>query len=161
MFKLKDYVFHTHCGVCLVTDIAPLPGDNSGNLYYVLRPLYGDDKGNIVRVLVKNSSSLREPYTKKDILKMIESWPSIKQDLYIVDSKRRKTCYESVLSTGNVNEMGPLIYGAKQRKAKDGHLNAMDAMFVSRAEPILYGSVALALKLKFEDVPAYLEEKLS
>lgn len=160
-FKIGDYVFHTHCGICVVKDIAPLSGDNSGNIYYVLRPLYGDDKDNIVRVLTTNSTSLKKPYTKKEIEKFINNWPSINEELYIVDSKRRKLCYESALSTGNIEEMGPLIYGAKQRKKREGHLNAMDAMFVNRAEPVLYGSISLAFKIDFTDVPDWLTSKLS
>lgn len=161
MFKVNEFVFHTHCGICTVMDIAPLSGDTSGNLYYVLKPLYGDDKDNIVRVLVTNSGSLRVPYTKKEIEKIISGWPSIKEELYIVDSKKRKTCYESALSTGNISEMGPLIYGAKQRKKRDGHLNAMDSMFVNRAEPVLYGSISLAYKMDYAKVPEYLEKRLS
>lgn len=158
MFAINSYVFHLHCGICKVRDIAALPGDNSGNKYYVLSPLFGDDKGNIVRIPINNASSLREPLTQKEALALVDAWPDITKELYIVDSKLRKSMYEQTLSRGILSELAPLLEGAYQRKARDGHLNSMDAQFVSRATPIVYGELSLALGIPFEDVPAYIRK---
>ena len=158
MFAINSYVFHLHCGICKVRDIAALPGDNSGNKYYVLSPLFGDDKGNIVRIPVNNSASLREPLTQQEAMELVKAWPDITKELYIVDSKLRKNMYEQTLSRGVLSELAPLLEGAYQRKARDGHLNSMDAQFVSRATPIVYGELSLALGIPFEEVPSYIRK---
>lgn len=158
MFKINEFVFHLHCGVCKVKDIASLSGDNSGNKYYVLSPLFGDDKGNIVRVPVSNASSLRKPLTQAEAEELVKHWPNIHTDLYVVDSKLRKQLYEQTLSRGIISELAPLLEGAYQRKARDGHLNSMDAQFVNRAMPIVYGELSLALSIPYEDVPEYIKE---
>lgn len=158
MFKTDEYVFHIHCGVCLVRDIAALPGDDSGTLYYVLSPLYGDDKGNIVRVPTSNAVSLRSPLTKKEAQTIIKEWPDIQQNLYIVDSKARKAAYEAAVKTGSAATIAPLLEGAYQRKARDGHLNSMDSQFVNRVAPVVYGELALALGIEFSDVQNHIRE---
>lgn len=158
VFEINEYVFHLHCGVCKIRDIATLPGDDSGNKYYVLSPLFGDDKGNIVRVPVNNSVSLRKPLQKEEAMKLVENWPDIRKELYVTDSKLRKQLYEQTLSRGNLSELAPLLEGAYQRKAKDGHLNSMDAQFVNRATPIVYGELSLALQMPFEEVPEFIRK---
>ena len=160
MYAKDSYVFHLRCGVCYVKDIAPLSDGDSKDLYYVLSPLYGDSKTNIVRVPVNNPSSLRLPLTKPEAEEIVKNLPSFQTDLYIVDSKARKVAYESALASGDISKMAPLIAGAKQRKIRDGHLNSMDGLFVSRAEPIVYGELALALSMPYDQVPGYLESRL-
>ena len=159
MYEIDSYVFHTHCGVCKVIGIEPLSGDDSGNLYYVLSPFHGDDKNNIVRVPVANPASLRRPLDKKLADELIEKWPNIRENLYISDSKARKVAYENALRSGYVEDLATLMEGALQRKARDGHLNSMDAQFVSRAMPIVYGELGFALDIPVQDVPAYIRKK--
>ena len=155
-FQVSDYVFHRHCGVCLIQAITPLPGDNSGSLYYVLSPLFGDDKGNIVRVPVNFSASLQKPITKDEAMTMVDNWPSPSKDWYITDSKKRKLTYEEALKNGTLADLAPLLEGAMQRKKKDGHLNSMDSQFVSRAQPLIYGALSLALDINYTDVPKFI-----
>ena len=156
MYDIDTYVFHTHCGVCKVKAIEPLSGDDSGNLYYVLEPFHGDDKNNIVRVPVDNPASLRKPLTKDLALELIRHWPDVKQNLYVTDSKARKVAYENALRSGLVEDLATLMEGAMQRKARDGHLNSMDAQFLARAQPIVYGELGFALDVPAEEVPGYI-----
>ena len=154
-YQVGQHVFHSHCGVCLISDIAPLsPAEET--LYYVLRPLYGEDKGNIVRVPVLNCGSLRKPDTKERVGEIIASWPDIREDLYIKDSKVRKAAYDRSLKSGLIEDLAPLLEGAYQRKRRDGHLNSMDALFVSRAAPVVYGELAFVLDIPFDMVPQYI-----
>jgi len=158
MYDIDTYVFHTHCGVCKVMAIEPLPGDDSGNLYYVLTPFHGDDAKNIIRVPVDNPASLRRPLTPELAHELIVNWPNTKENLYITDSKARKVAYENALRSGWVEDLAALMEGALQRKARDGHLNSMDAQFVNRAMPIVYGELGFALSIPVEQVPAYIKE---
>ena len=158
MYAVNEYVFHLHCGVCRVRDIASLPGDTSGNQYYVLSPLFGEDKSNIVRVPVWNAVSLRKPLSREEALDLVKNWPDVTKDLYVSDSKLRKQMYEQTLARGILSELAPLLEGAFQRKAKDGHLNSMDAQFVNRATPIVYGELSLALSIPFEEVQGYIRK---
>ncbi len=155
-FQVNEYVFHRHCGVCLIQAITPLPGDNSGSLYYVLSPLFGDDKGNIVRVPVNFSSSLQKPITRDEAMAMVDNWPAPDKDWYITDSKKRKLTYEEALKNGTLADLAPLLEGAIQRKKKDGHLNSMDSQFVGRAQPLIYGALSLALDINYSDVPKFI-----
>ena len=158
MYEIDSYVFHTHCGVCKVTSIEPLSGDDSGALYYVLSPFYGDDKNNIVRVPVDNPASLRRPLDKALANHLIREWPNTRENLYITDSKARKNAYDTALRSGMVEDLATLMEGALQRKARDGHLNSMDAQFVNRAMPIIYGELGFALEIPVEEVPQYIKD---
>ena len=117
---IGDYVFHTHCGVCRVEEIAPLSGDDSGMLYFVLRPLYGDEKSTIVRVPLSRSDSLTAPMNKEEALQAVKEWPSTRTYIYVSDSKVRKSAYEASLKSGLVKDLAPLLEGAFQRKLKTG-----------------------------------------
>ena len=158
MYDIDTYVFHTHCGVCRVVAIEPLSGDDSGNLYYVLAPFHGDDKNNIVRVPVDNPASLRHPLDKQLAMDLIHNWPDVRKNLYITDSKARKTAYENALRSGFVEDLATLMEGAMQRKARDGHLNSMDAQFLARAQPIVYGELGFALNIPVEEVPQFIRD---
>ena len=153
---IGDYVFHTHCGVCRVEEIAPLSGDDSGMLYFVLRPLYGDEKSTIVRVPLSRSDSLTAPMNKEEALQAVKEWPSTRTYIYVSDSKVRKSAYEASLKSGLVKDLAPLLEGAFQRKLKDGHLNSMDSHFVAKATPIVYGELAFGLGIDYEDVPEFI-----
>ena len=153
---IGDYVFHTHCGVCRVEEIAPLSGDDSGMLYFVLRPLYGDEKSTIVRVPLSRSDSLTAPMNKEEALQAVEEWPSTRTYIYVSDSKVRKSAYEASLKSGLVKDLAPLLEGAFQRKLKDGHLNSMGSQFVAKATPIVYGELAFGLGIDYEDVPEFI-----
>ncbi len=145
-------VFHRRSGLCLVQDVAPLPGDASGTTYYVLRPQYGDEKGNIVRVPTENPIFLRPVIDKAKAKQYVADWPSFKEEHYIADSKKRKQSYEEALSKGDIYLMAPLIVGALQRKKRDGHLNSMDISFVNRAEPMVFGEISEALGISYQEV---------
>ena len=153
---IGDYVFHTHCGVCRVEEIAPLSGDDSGMLYFVLCPLYGDEKSTIVRVPLSRSDSLTAPMSKEEALQAVKEWPSTRTYIYLSDSKVRKSAYEASLKSGLVKDLAPLLEGAFQRKLKDGHLNSMDSQFVAKATPIVYGELAFGLGIDYEDVPEFI-----
>lgn len=157
-FKPGQYVFHSRCGVCLLKAIEPLPSDPTGPVYYVLCPLYGDDKGNIVRVPKATATTVSEMLTTKQAKEIVKNWPDVRQDLYIKDSKLRKNTYESCLKTGDVVALAPLLEGAFQRKARDGHLNSLDAQFVAKAVPLVYGALAQSLGIDYSDVPEYIVE---
>lgn len=160
MFKKGTYVFHKRVGICLVNEISPLPGDDSGSLYYVLSPLYGDDKGNLVRVPLANAISLSDPLSREEANRIVREWPNPDENHYVVDSKKRKSCYEESLGSGSIVTLAPLLEGAMQRKKKDGHLNSMDGQFVSHAEPLIYGSLAHALGIEYENVRSYIYDNL-
>ena len=160
IFKKDSYVFHKRVGICRVDDIAPFPGDDSGNLYYVLAPLYGDVKGNILHVPLGNAISLSLPLTKEEAGVIVRDWPNPDENHYVVDSKKRKTLYEESLGSGSIVTLAPLLEGAMQRKKRDGHLNSMDGQFVSHAEPLIYGSIAHALNIDYANVREYIINNL-
>jgi len=155
MYKLSDYVSHKHCGVCVVKAISVISGDSSGTEYYVLEPLYGEDRGTILRVPVTNSISLTPVMSKKDALSLIKKWPA-GGDFYEADSKKRKLSYETAISGGDLKILAPLLEGIKQRKLRDGRLNSMDQQFLTRAEPLLFGELAVALGIKYDEVDGFI-----
>lgn len=152
-FKIQQLVHHRHSGVCRVSDIAPLSSMPEGPLYYVLQPLYGEDKGTTLRVPTLNSASLSEVLDKEQVKSLLESWP--RQDgLYEADAKKRKVNYANAISNGEYLSFPALLEGIRQKKAKEGKLNSMDQQFVARAQPILYGEIACALGISYEEVEA-------
>ena len=155
MFEIDDLIDHKHSGVCRVLDIASLSTDPDAPLYYVLKPLYGEDKGTVLRIPVTNTVSLSPLISKEEASHLVASWPH-DDDLYEVDAKRRKQRYELAISSGDVSLFPELLEGIRQKKAKEGHLNSMDQQFFNRAQPIIYGEIATALGVAFEEVDALL-----
>ena len=159
MLKVNDYIHHKHSGVCIVQAIGPLL-PNSPLLYYQMKPLYGEDKGTTLRIPVTNETSLSPLLTKKEADEIIANWPT-GENLYETDSKKRKADYERALTSGEYRIYPPLLEGIRQKKAKEGHLNSMDQQFYIRALPLLYGELAQALGLEYEDVDAYILKRAS
>lgn len=154
MLKVNDYIHHKHSGVCLIQGIAPLLPNNP-LLYYEMKPLYGEDKGTVLRIPVTNETSLSPLLTKKEALEIIAKWPR-GNNLYEVDSKKRKAEYEAAIGSGDYRTYPKLLEGIRQKKAKEGHLNSMDQQFYVRAFPLLYGELAQALGMPYEEVDAYI-----
>lgn len=159
MFKINDYVDHRRSGVCRIQDIAALSGDDSGAQYFVLQPLFGEDKNTILRVPVTNTSSLSPVMEKSQALELIKKWDSI-GEYYEMDSKKRKLNYETAISSGDLSLIAPLIEGVKQRKLRDGKLNSMDQQFLLRAEPLLFGELAIALGIPYEEVDGFIRSTI-
>lgn len=160
MYQIEEFVDHKHCGVCRVKDIAALSGDVSGLRYYVLEPLYGEDRGTILRVPVTNTNSLSPVLTKEDAISIIKSWPKYDDSFYEMDSKKRKLNYESAISNGDIKAIAPLLEGVKRRKLSEGHLTSMDQQFLNRAEPLLFGELAIALGIPYEEVDTFIRENV-
>ncbi|MDO5330764.1 MAG: CarD family transcriptional regulator [Bacillota bacterium] len=150
-FKIQELVHHRHSGVCRVTDISTLSSMPNGPEYYVLQPLFGEDKGTIVRVPTTNTVSLAPILSKEVAFDLVENWPK-GDNLYEADAKKRKQNYESAIASGEYLTFPRLLEGIRQKKAKEGKLNSMDQQFLSRAQPILYGEIASALGVQYEDV---------
>ena len=155
MYQIDDLIDHKHSGVCRVLDIATISADPNAPLYYVLKPLYGEDKGTVLRIPVTNTVSLSPLLTREEADRLVANWPHA-DGLYEVDAKRRKQRYESAISSGDVTLFPELLEGIRQKKAKEGHLNSMDQQFFNRAQPIIYGEIATALGIAFEEVDALL-----
>ncbi len=154
MLKVNDYIHHKHSGVCIVQAIEPLLPNNP-LLYYEMRPLYGEDKGTLLRIPVTNEASLSPLLTKKEAEEIVANWPR-GNNLYEIDSKKRKAEYEKALGSGDYRTYPKLLEGIRQKKAKEGHLNSMDQNFYTRAFPLLYGELAHALGMAYEEVDSYI-----
>ncbi|MCQ2742187.1 MAG: hypothetical protein MJ239_02680 [Bacilli bacterium] len=155
--SIGDFVTHRSSGVCEVTDIASVQGMDPSLLFYYLDPIYGEDKGNVVLVRVSAEGALKKAMGKKEVKELLDNWPK-GDDLYILDSKKRKSSYDTALMQGDIKLLTFLVIGAKQRKAREGVLNSMDSMFLSRAEPLVYGQIAHAYGLDYADVYEFIEK---
>lgn len=156
-FEINSYVNHRRCGICRVLEISPIPSDPNGTKYYVLQPLYGDDKNNLVRVPFDNPLSLREAMKKEEALSLIKTWPK-DEGYYESDAKKRKLLYESILSKGDIPSMPAILKGILVKREKDEKLNSMDQNFLNKARPIIYGEIANALGITYEEVEPFIED---
>lgn len=166
MYRIGDKVLYGNTGVCVISDITArkLDKEDHEQLFYVLEPLYSNCT--IFTPVNAEKVFMRPIISKKEADRLIDTIPTIQAEAYhnrvirqLVDH------YDSVLKTYDCTDLIELtmsIYAKKQyveqQKRKFG---AVDARYMKQAEELLFGELAAALDIPKEEVPEYIEKKIS
>lgn len=165
MYEIDDLIMYGSTGVCKVSDITKpdFAGSDEDRLYYVLEPLY---QSGVIYAPVDNEKVHMRPVISEDEAKnLIDNIPEIHTEIYKSSSMQQLTkYYQSIIDTHRCLDLLKLtksIY-MKQMDAnkQNKHLGQIDKKFMKRAEDLLFGEFAVALRISREDVQHYVQDRL-
>ena len=165
MFRKGEYIIYGTRGVCEVLDIDRLDMEeiDSDRLYYTLRPLNAHESR--VFTPVDNDKIVMRPLiTRKEAEELISEMPEI-EELSVPSEKLREQTYKDCLRTGNCREYIRIIKTLYKRKmarvAIGKKITTTDERYLKQAEDALYSEFAVLFRVKREEVPQVIDERLN
>ena len=164
MYQIGDWIFYGNTGACQVTDVSKrkIPGIDTEMLYYTLQPL--NDSCSI-STPANGKIFTRPLITKAEAEALIDAIPNIDAQIYHSPVLRQLSeHYEKSLNTHDclsLIKMTMSIHLKKEQAEKQKRkLGAVDEKFMKRAEELLFSELAVALGIRKDEVPEYIEERL-
>ena len=165
MYAIGDLVVYGSTGVCRVTDITKpeFPNALKDRLYYVLTPHY---QNGVIYTPVDTKVFMREVISGEEVESLLSEIPTVDAKGYYCPSVQLLTAYyEAILKSYRCIDLAKLVMSIRTKKkeleAQNRKLGQIDARFMKRAEELLCGELAVVLGITPEEVPAYLDERLS
>lgn len=164
MYKINDMVIYGNEGICKITDLTKRSFANKIVQYYVLKPVYNEHS--VVYIPINNVelvSKMKRILSVEDIYDLIRTLPD-EEDCWIENDNLRKEKYREILRNGDRKELMKMIrtlYLYQQELKKNGKkFHAIDEKFFKDAEKTLYDEFAYVLKIRQEEVVAFISEQL-
>jgi CarD family transcriptional regulator len=164
MYQIGDLIIYGNHGVCKVEDIGTLQisGIDENRLYYTLNSIYQNQR---IFTPVDTSVFMRPVISFDEAQKLISLIPSIREGAYNNKSiKSTEDHYNEYLKTNDCYDLIKLIKSIYTKKTivvgQGKKLGQIDERFMRKAEDLLYGEFAVALKIPKESVKSYIEEKV-
>ncbi len=171
MFAVGDTVVHSEFGICRIQSIGvySYPWQKPME-YYVLTPLIDDGHGTIYHVAVEQSSCLREPLSRVQILTMIDNMPKI-SPLQIEsygnrtqDVENIKTAYRTLMNSGDFKNWVILLKTIYQKgkvlSAQRKRLSEFDSLARDIGERMLYGEIAGVMDIPVDQVEQFITRRI-
>lgn len=168
MYAAGTLILYGRTGVCRVegTVSQTIPGEPTGQLYYVFCPLY--QNGNIMAPVesVDSGRIFTRPIMGRDEAQaLIENLPALKSEPYYNQNLNQlREHYLEQLGRLTGRDLALLlcsIYHKKQEaKAGKRKLGAVDQQFMDEAEGLLYGELAASLGIDRDQVKSYINKTL-
>ncbi len=163
MYEVDDLIMYGSTGVCRILDITTQEFNNEDKLYYVLEPLY---QSGVIYAPVDNKKVFMRPVISEEEAKnLIDTIPEIHTEIYRNSSMQQLTkYYQSIIDTHKCLDLLKLTKSIHQKKmdalAQNRHLGQIDKKFMKRAEELLFGEFAAALRISKDDVQDYIQKRL-
>ncbi|MDF2678105.1 MAG: hypothetical protein K0Q97_2444 [Bacillota bacterium] len=164
MFQEGDLIIYGNDGVCRVEEICKLnmSGIDDNRLYYVLKPLYVEGK---IYAPTETNAFMRKIISYEFAQQLIEQIPSIEVEVF--NSNRMQEIndhYRSSFKTHDCEDLMKLIKNVYVKKGiaenNKKKLGKIDENYMKKAEDLLYGEFAAALKIPKENVKNYIEKRI-
>lgn len=163
MFQPGEVIVYGTSGVCRVEEITRLPGGDRKRLYYKLKPLWQD--GVIYAPLDSEKIPMRRVISRQEAEDLIDRMPGIQAAVCrgtTVQALAQQ--YQSAVRDGGhqaLIEMMKSIYLKRgQAEAKNRRLGIVDERYMKQAERMLYGELATALEIPYDEVGGYIASRL-
>lgn len=165
MFQAGELVVYGATGVCRVEEIVGLdqPGRDKGREYYLLKPLWQD--GVIYAPVGSGKVPMRPVMSREEAEALIDRMPGIQ-----AASCRAGTAqalaqqYQSAVRDGGhqalVEMMKAIHHKRGQAELKNRRLGMIDERYMKQAERMLYGELATALEIPFDEVEPYIASRI-
>ena len=149
-------------GVCVVEDICEKALIKNNKIkYYMLYPFF-QPKNKIYTPVENNKVFMRKIITKKQAEDLIYKIPKICENLS--DEILTEADYVKKCKTHNIDDLiclTAIIYRKKEYvKLQKKKLGYVDEKYMKKAEELLFGELACALEIEYNEVQKYIEEKL-
>ncbi|MBQ6848215.1 MAG: CarD family transcriptional regulator [Clostridia bacterium] len=163
MLKIGEKVVYGKTGVCIVEGQCEKElVRNQKRQYFVLKPL-GSDNNTIFAPVEGNRVFIRPIMTRQEADELILKIPEITEASADIELTREQ--YEAMISTHNCEDLVGLTFRlyhkkkfALENRKKPGFV---DERYMALAEKLLFGELAAALEIPFEEVKAYIGKKLN
>ncbi len=162
MLKVGEKVVYGKTGVCIVEGQCEKELiKNQKNLYYILKP--ESSENSTIYAPVEGKVFIRPIMTKAEAEDLIQRIPEITENS--ADVELTKEQYEAMISTHNCEDLVGLtcrLYNKKksaiENRKKPGFV---DERYMALAEKLLFGELAAALEIEYDEVKPYIGEKLN
>lgn len=159
MFQPGELIFYGRTGVCRVERIEEIDGQP----YYCLSPLY---QSCAIRTPVNGKVFMRPVLTRAEADALIDQIPSIQAAP--VEFRALRELTEHYLTSINTHDAAALLamlmsIHAKKQQALSAKkkLGAIDERFMKEGEALLFGELAVALDCAPDEVPKYIQARVS
>ena len=163
MFQPGEVMVYGTSGVCRVEEITRLPGGDRKRMYYKLKPLWQD--GVIYAPVDSEKIPMRRVISRQEAEALIDQMPGIQAAVCrgtTVQALAQQ--YQSAVRDGGhqaLIEMMKSIYLKRgQAEAKNRRLGMVDERYMKQAERMLYGELATALEIPYDEVGGYITARL-
>lgn len=165
MFQAGDLVVYGTTGVCRVESIDQpnMTGADRHKKYYRLKPFYQD--GVIYTPVDNTKVSIRPVISREDAENLIDLIPGIRAEAYRAPTlqalaQHYQTAFQSH-SCQDLVELIMSIYTKQQETtSQNRRLGMVDERFLKQAERLLYGELAVALEIPFDEVQPYISNRV-
>ncbi|MCI2056777.1 MAG: CarD family transcriptional regulator [Oscillibacter sp.] len=166
MYQNGDLVVYGSTGVCKVEGLGSpdYRGVDRERKYYLLNPLYQD--GVIYTPVDGGKVPIRPVMSADDAHKLIDLIPSVhaeachERTLQLLAQK-----YQTALQSGDSRDLLKLTMSVhvkrKQAEKQNHRLGMVDEKYGKQAERLLFGELAVALDIPFEQVPTYIASRVN
>lgn len=163
MFNVDDYIMYGKTGVCKVVDITNEKFINGEKRkYYILSPIYNNDT--IIKIPLDNDKvPMRKVISKGDMTTLINDIPNM-EILWIDDEKKRIAQFETMLKSGQCEELIKLIksikFSKKYARSIGKKLEQPDRDIMKEAERLLTEEFAIILNVYPNEASSYILSKI-
>jgi CarD family transcriptional regulator len=167
VFAIGELIVYGSDGVFVVSAHATSPIDkHDDRVFYVLKPLYGNESDIIFTPADNQRVTMRCVMSRDDAFALIYSMPNI-PPLRIENEKKRRLVYRDAMSECRNETYVSIIKSVQQKKedciSQRKRLSESDSDYDRKAKYCLYGELAVALGIGFNEVEGFiiklLEEK--
>lgn len=164
MFNIGDLIIYSGEGVCKVEEIGNpvIGGKIADRLYYTLSPLYRSGR---VLAPVEGKVFMRPVISREDAMALIEAIPATEEEACEERNLRMLTeHYQARLQQYDPMELVRVIKSVQKKRdlalSRGKKLGQIDERFMHRAEEMLYGELAVALKIEKNQVVSFIAETI-
>lgn len=167
MFRPGELLVYGSTGVCRVLSIDQrqefVDGVKQCRSYYQLKPLH---QGGIIYTPVDNGKvSMRYVISRREAEDLIDAIPTMKpMELRAATTQALTQYYQTSLrkhSCRSLLELTMAIYEKRCRaEAQNRRLGMVDERYMKQAEQLLFGELAAALDIPYEEVRPYIAARL-
>ncbi len=163
MFQPGDLVVYGVTGVCRVEEICkPNLNRDPQREYYLLKPLYQD--GVIYSPVDNTKLPIRHIITAQEAEELIDAIPSFRAEASRANTLQALAQhYQSMVRSSDHRDLVEMVMSiyTKQQQAAAQHrrLGSLDEQYMKQAERLLYGELAAALSIPFDEVQPYIARR--
>ncbi|MCI9579536.1 MAG: CarD family transcriptional regulator [Oscillibacter sp.] len=165
MFQLGELVVYGSTGVCRVEDFAGLdgPGEDREKRYYLLKPLWQD--GVIYAPMDSEKVPMRPVISRTEAEALIDRMPDIPAAAGRGGTAQAQAQqYQSAVRDGGHEALIKIMKAIRRKQglaeSKNRRLGMVDERYMKQAERLLYGELATALEIPYDEVEDYIAARL-
>ena len=164
MYQVGELVIYGSSGVCRISAVGTPKASyvDQSKTYYTLSPLYGTE---VIFAPVDTKVHMRPALTREEAEQFIREMPAIREEA--IDGKNLQLIsrqYQDAFQPHDCTALASLIKSAHRKNTaalKSGKKpGKVDEKYMKRAEELLYGELAAALEIPYDQVEDYIASRL-